>query len=556
MASITVELAPTISSGTALVYRASDLVGIPTNPPSGSSVTSGSINSNGFATFTGLVDGTTYYAYQATPDRYVRFTVDNTLEVTPAYLVDLVSYAKTTDLAPYAHTTDLAAYAANAVLPINVKSPAYGATGDGVTNDTAAVLAAIAALPASGGTVYFPNGNYLLSNDQINIDTRISIVFAGAGGQSAGAQCATRLTFADGTGSTCISARSTYGFVLRDIEVVHSNASFTGTVLDLSATGTKGAASSRGQSTAYFAIERCRIGGQRTARLVDLDDALSGEFRSVFFNKGTDGVRGRAATATFANAITFDGCTWIGNLNLHIRNPGQAWALTGCTFEPLYTSGGTVAGAGAVGQDAGVGASGLTIRGCWFGDSTAVGSWVTFLGGGLDFDGNYVGSGAAGVTTGASCHGVSIRGNQFTNIASPVVLGTTNLGVAIHGNEFASAATGITFGDSTAGVSVTGNEMGTCSVTCFAYGATQTNFVVEGNRVNATVTVATFTSTIPTGRVQRNGTVADSTIPTNAGAISDASFLAVPANNTVGLDTTNNKFYVKVGGVWKSVTLT
>jgi len=37
----------------------------------------------------------------------------------------------------------------------------FGAVGDGVTNDTAAMAAAIAALPATGGSVYFPDGIYL-----------------------------------------------------------------------------------------------------------------------------------------------------------------------------------------------------------------------------------------------------------------------------------------------------------------------------------------------------------------------------------------------------------
>lgn len=44
---------------------------------------------------------------------------------------------------------------------INVKSEAYGAVGDGTTNDTAAIQAALdAASAASGGTVFFPKGTY------------------------------------------------------------------------------------------------------------------------------------------------------------------------------------------------------------------------------------------------------------------------------------------------------------------------------------------------------------------------------------------------------------
>ncbi len=43
---------------------------------------------------------------------------------------------------------------------VNVKDPAYGAKGDGVADDAAAITAALAALPAGGGDVFFPAGTY------------------------------------------------------------------------------------------------------------------------------------------------------------------------------------------------------------------------------------------------------------------------------------------------------------------------------------------------------------------------------------------------------------
>ncbi len=45
----------------------------------------------------------------------------------------------------------------------NVK--AYGALGDGVADDSAAIAGAIAAAPASGGIVYFPPGRYLVAGE-------------------------------------------------------------------------------------------------------------------------------------------------------------------------------------------------------------------------------------------------------------------------------------------------------------------------------------------------------------------------------------------------------
>src|SRR5690349_6913717 len=44
----------------------------------------------------------------------------------------------------------------------NVK--AFGAVGDGVTDDTAAIQAALNAVPGIGGVVYVPAGTYLLTS--------------------------------------------------------------------------------------------------------------------------------------------------------------------------------------------------------------------------------------------------------------------------------------------------------------------------------------------------------------------------------------------------------
>lgn len=54
------------------------------------------------------------------------------------------------------------AFAQFAGIFINVKDPTYGAEGDGVTDDTTAIAAAIAAATAEGGIVVFPPGTYLV----------------------------------------------------------------------------------------------------------------------------------------------------------------------------------------------------------------------------------------------------------------------------------------------------------------------------------------------------------------------------------------------------------
>lgn len=62
---------------------------------------------------------------------------------------------------------------------VNVKDPAYGAVGDGVTDDTAAIQAAIDALPSTGGTVFFPVGTYKVTA-RLLIQTKTGVRLLGA----------------------------------------------------------------------------------------------------------------------------------------------------------------------------------------------------------------------------------------------------------------------------------------------------------------------------------------------------------------------------------------
>lgn len=61
----------------------------------------------------------------------------------------------------------------------NVKSPAYGAVGDGITNDQSAIAAALAAaVAAGGGIVFFPKGTYRIAS-AIAWDNSVAMVGVG-----------------------------------------------------------------------------------------------------------------------------------------------------------------------------------------------------------------------------------------------------------------------------------------------------------------------------------------------------------------------------------------
>lgn len=78
-------------------------------------------------------------------------------------------------------TTLLNAFSVVGAAFINVKGSAYGATGDGSTDDTAAIQAALdAAGAASGGTVYFPPGTYKITS-ALSVSGGTSLQGAGPG---------------------------------------------------------------------------------------------------------------------------------------------------------------------------------------------------------------------------------------------------------------------------------------------------------------------------------------------------------------------------------------
>jgi hypothetical protein len=86
---------------------------------------------------------------------------------------------------------------------------AYGAKGDGVTDDTAAINRTIAALPSGGGKVYFPRGAYLITSTITIfahgvwlIGEAFSETFADQGGEQPGLTGISRLVASPGFSTT------------------------------------------------------------------------------------------------------------------------------------------------------------------------------------------------------------------------------------------------------------------------------------------------------------------------------------------------------------------
>lgn len=106
---------------------------------------------------------------------------------------------------------------------LNVKD--YGAVGNGVADDTAAIQTALNAVPTNGGVVYFPAGNYLITSS-------LSVTVTGTALQGDGFGSAIRY---DGTVvSPAIKAASNIRVFMRDLRISQQNASHAGTAIDAS----------------------------------------------------------------------------------------------------------------------------------------------------------------------------------------------------------------------------------------------------------------------------------------------------------------------------------
>jgi hypothetical protein len=332
------------------------------------------------------------------------------------------------------------AIGASAQIVINVKD--YGAIGDGTTDDTAAIVAAKAALGANGGTIFFPAGTYKFTTLDFH-DSR-SIRLQGVGGLSGGATPGTMLKSPTSGSGRIIDARSSFGLQITDMMIGYDSGSFTGTLIDYGHSATGG-------DSSYMSLERCFLTGlgvRGAAALVDLTNAIIGSFTETVFTQAARGVRGRSINTDYSNAHTFRGCTFLANVTSHVTNPSQGWSFYGCTFENLVTSLNVAAGAGALSFDSSCSGIGITFDGCWMGDATATGNWISFTGSGLNVRGCYISTGVKAIAiAGSSNFGINITGNQFSTLTTAVDLGTGQTHCTVLSNDYQSCTNRIIAGD-------------------------------------------------------------------------------------------------------------
>lgn len=318
-----------------------------------------------------------------------------------------------------------------------------GPPSGSAATDTAAIQAAAAALPSSGGTIVLQPGSYAW-NATATFDGLSSVTLRGAGGRSAGSAAATQIVYSPTSGAA-ISARSTTAFKLQGAQVLYSSSAYSGSLVDLSATGTKGSGSGRGSDTAYALVDDCYLGclvsanRSASAELVNLDHCIASKLRDSVLEDANYGVTGLSGASSYSNSNTLDNLTFINLIAAPIHNPGDGWTIIKPTVEHLSSG-----KAGGILLDSGYSTGSIFIINPWFGDFTVNGANTIQINGSAQA--LTVIGGDISATAGASDSGIAIAGTvQALNVHGAAFTGAGTNGIDITGNVLVWNVTGNNF---------------------------------------------------------------------------------------------------------------
>lgn len=321
-----------------------------------------------------------------------------------------------------------------ASLFINVKDAPYNAAGDGTTDDTAAIQAAVDDAAASGGAkgVQFPApeaGGYYKCTGQIDLESTVGLTLLGPGGRvepvSDLAPCAIVYT---GTAASFVKAGKSHGLTLDGLAIQVSSVSFTGDIITLDNDGAAGAVS---YSTS---IVNCMIGGRTSAArharsCIQAQGAVELFVDLCTFGYADHHIIGHAADGTmpFSNAVTITRNRF-NQHNVHAVNifHGVQWAIKNNVFEQQYGGSGSSGVAAAIsdvevgGSTRGPCAAEITGNGFWDCDS---GAWINIYAFGQLIAGNYatLGDGATFVLFNGGAGG-KLSSNYATGTAGAIFM--------------------------------------------------------------------------------------------------------------------------------------
>jgi hypothetical protein len=390
---------------------------------------------------------------------------------------------------------------------INVKSAAYGAKGDGVTDDTTAIQAALAAVGAGGNTVYFPAGTYLLSAG-LAIPARTHLRGAGMGGTTLRKTASFPMLKFWGTAA----GEATHIHYSGAIDLLLDGNGFTGTMLDL--------------------VYCTRLDFYNIHCIANLDITIDTVeiYDSRFYNVSCDvcgsttqpAVRIGSSRATSGFGFSGDSTNQLMFFGILV----ETWK------------------AGAIVMDPGVG--GVLLHQIYFfgmkiESMTVRGPAIVVSGNTRDVHMDdvwvYMGTFDTGFSTAQNA--ITLYGDRNINLRE----------VFMANDTVATIANGIEIWNVGAYVDQVYGNMTTAPTGSLVAITGGTNYTLGHITLVGPGTL--FTGNLTTSQIISRP------IRSVAGVVSDASFTYIPLIGTLAVDVTNNKLYVKTAAAtWKSVTVT
>lgn len=209
---------------------------------------------------------------------------------------------------------------------VNVKS--FGAIGDGVADDTAAIQAAFNSLVNGTGILRFPKGiyNYTL----LNFDSAVSLVMLGEGALNASILRCTSVGATDG-----FKIRSVFHVTIDLITFDHASASFNGWLVD---TRHKPASAVDSQNI-YFS--RCAFSSQGynkyTAKGLNLDQSTLITFDGCMFISLFHPIDGQnPAGGGYSNGVRVLNCQFYDNVGYALNYLGEQWTVQDNNFQACH----------------------------------------------------------------------------------------------------------------------------------------------------------------------------------------------------------------------------
>lgn len=257
-----------------------------------------------------------------------------------------------------------------------------GVTLDGSGDCTAGVQAAIDSLGSQGGIVNVPEG-ILAFSGALNFDGKKGIWFKGAGRSVTVHNKGTVLKFT-GTVGPFLNLKSSTSVTIEGFRIVHSDAGFTGYLLD----GSHGT----GSDTSDLLITKCHFGSYtgllNTARGIQFNQVISSAITNCTFDSLVNAIDGQDPSGgSYSNVIYINQCQFSSLSSDAVRYCGESWTFTSNTFEPTTT--GTAKGVLTTSITP---VKGLTFTGNWLGDvSSGSTPWLTLYGNGVVVQGNRFG---------------------------------------------------------------------------------------------------------------------------------------------------------------------